>query len=103
MSPWQSETPSPSMVTQNGQAAATVFAPVDSSSSMANGIDANGICRSIRGSEEFETVKIIALANHLSEQEAGALMQKGFDGYVSNPSDDTEVVHKIEEATAIIY
>ena len=70
---------------------------------MANGIDANGICQSIRGSEEFETVKIIALANHLSEQEAGALMQKGFDGYVSNPSDDTEVVHKIEEATAIIY
>ena len=70
---------------------------------MANGIDANGICQSIRGNEEFETVKIIALANHLSEQEAGALMQKGFDGYVSNPSDDTEVVHKIEEATAIIY
>jgi len=70
---------------------------------MATGIDANGICRSIRGSEEFETVKIIALANHLSDQEAGALMQKGFDGYVSNPSDDSEVVHKIEEATAIIY
>ena len=70
---------------------------------MATGIDANGICRSIRGSEEFETVKIISLANHLSDQEAGALMQKGFDGYVSNPSDDSEVVHKIEEATAIIY
>jgi excisionase family DNA binding protein len=70
---------------------------------MATGIDANGICRSIRGSEEFETVKIIALANSLSDHEAGALMQKGFDGYVSDPSNEAEVVHKIEEATAIIY
>jgi len=70
---------------------------------LANGIDANGICRSIRGSEEYGTIKIIALANHLSNQEAGALMQKGFDGYVSDPSDVLEVVRKIEEATAIIY
>lgn len=70
---------------------------------LATDINANGICRSIRGSEEFGTIKIIALANHLSDQEAGALMQKGFDGYVSDPSDATEVVRKIEEATAIIY
>ncbi len=70
---------------------------------LATGIDANGICRSIRHSEEFGTIKIIALANHLSDQEADALMHKGFDGYVSDPSDATEVVHKIEEATAIIY
>ncbi|UCD51761.1 MAG: helix-turn-helix domain-containing protein [Phycisphaerales bacterium] len=70
---------------------------------LANGIDANGICRSIRGSEEFGTIKIIALANHLSNQEASALLQKGFDGYVSDPSDVNEVVRKVEEATAIIY
>ena len=70
---------------------------------LATGIDANGICRSIRGSEEFATIKIIALANHLSDQEANALMQKGFDGFVSDPTDATEVIRKIEEATAIIY
>lgn len=70
---------------------------------LANGIDANGICRSIRGSEEYGTIKIIALANHLSAQEADALMQKGFDGYVPDPSDVLEVVRKVEEATAIIY
>ena len=70
---------------------------------LATGINADGICRSIQGSEEFGTIKIIALANHLSDPEASALMQKGFDGYVSNPSDATEVVRKIEEATAIIY
>ncbi len=70
---------------------------------LATDIDAHGICRSIRGSEEHGTIKMIALANHLSPQEAAALMQKGFDGYVSNPADVIEVVKKIEEATAIIY
>ena len=66
-------------------------------------IDANAICQSIRASEEFGTIKIIALANHLSDQEANALLQKGFDGFVSNPADTTEVIRKIEEATANIY
>ena len=49
------------------------------------------------------TVKIIALANQLSSQESAALLQRGFDGYVSNPADPGEVIRKIEEATAIIY
>ncbi len=70
---------------------------------LANEVDANGICRHIRDNEEYATIKLIALANHLSEPEAAALMQKGFDGYVSNPSDATEVIRKIEEVTAIIY
>lgn len=70
---------------------------------LANGIDAHSICKSIRASEEFETTKILALGHHLSNPEMAALMQKGFDGYVSNPSDTNEVLRKIEEATAIIY
>jgi excisionase family DNA binding protein len=70
---------------------------------LARDIDAHGICRSVRSSEEHGTIKIIALANQLSSQEAAALMQKGFDGYVSNPTDVTEIIKRIEEATAIIY
>ncbi len=70
---------------------------------LARDIDAHGICRSIRASEEYSTIKILALANHLSPQEVAALMQKGFDGYVSDPSDTSEIVKKVEEATAIIY
>jgi excisionase family DNA binding protein len=70
---------------------------------LARDVDAHGICRSVRTNEEHSTIKILALANCLSPQEAAALMQKGFDGYVSDPADVTEVVKKIEEATAIIY
>ena len=70
---------------------------------LAPGIDAGDICQSIRANEELETIKIVALANQLGNQEAMALMQKGFDGYVSNPSDAGEIAKKIEETTAIIY
>jgi excisionase family DNA binding protein len=70
---------------------------------LAKEIDAAEICRNIRADEELQTIRIIALANHLASGEAMALLQKGFDGYVSKPNDVSEVVRKIEEATAIIY
>jgi CheY-like chemotaxis protein len=70
---------------------------------LAKGLDAHGVCASIRASEEHSTIRVIALANHLAPQEVDALIQKGFDGYVSDPSDTGEIVRRIEEATAIIY
>jgi len=70
---------------------------------LAEDIDAMGICRYIRTNEDLRTIKIIAMANQLSESESGALLQKGFDGCVSDSSEITDVIKKIEEATAIIY
>lgn len=95
------------LVARNGfeaGAAAQKFAPhVVLINLLNNGIDAHAICSSIRGSEDLATIKIVALANQLGSQEAAALMHKGFDGYVSNPSDTGEIIKKIEETTAIIY
>jgi excisionase family DNA binding protein len=70
---------------------------------LTNGVDAHGILTSIRSNEDFAAVKVLALANQLSSQESAALLQKGFDGHISNPSDAAEVIRKIEQATAIIY
>lgn len=69
---------------------------------LAKGIDAKDICKSVRCDEDLQTIKIVALANQLNSTESAALMQKGFDGYVSNPADITQVVEEIEETTAII-
>ncbi len=69
----------------------------------AEGIDATDICRNLRGNEDLQTIKIIALANQLSESESVALLQKGFDGHVSDSTNPTEITRKIEEATSIIY
>lgn len=69
----------------------------------ANGIDAGEICKIIRCDEDLRTIKIIAVANQLSGSEATALLQKGFDGYVSNPTDINKIVEEIEHTTAIVY
>ncbi len=70
---------------------------------LAEGIDATEVCKSIRSSEDLQTIKVIALAKQLSDSESAALLQKGFDGCISNPADITKVVEAIEETTAIIY
>jgi excisionase family DNA binding protein len=70
---------------------------------LAEGIDASGICKSIRADEDLQTIKVIALAHHLSDSERASLLKKGFDGYISNCLDVAEIIKKIKEATAIIY
>ncbi len=70
---------------------------------LAEGIDATDICKNVRANADLQTIKVIALANQLSDSESAALLQKGFDGYISNPADAIEVIKKIEETTAIIY
>lgn len=70
---------------------------------LAEGVDAAELCKSIHGDEDLQTIKVIALAKHLSDSESAALLQKGFDGCVSDPADVAKVVEKIEETTAIIY
>jgi excisionase family DNA binding protein len=70
---------------------------------LAEGINAADICSAIRSDGELQTIRIIALADRLSDSEAAALLQKGFDGCISDSDDITEVVRKIEQATAIVY
>ncbi len=70
---------------------------------LAENIAAEEICKSIRADEDMQTIKIIALSNQLSDSESDALLKKGFDGYVTNPDNQDEIVKCIEEATAIVY
>lgn len=70
---------------------------------LARDIDAAAICKSVRMDEDLQTIKVIALANHLRDSEATALLQKGFDGYVSDSADVSQVIKRVEEATAIVY
>jgi CheY-like chemotaxis protein len=69
----------------------------------ADGVDATGICKSIRDNEDLQAIKIIALTNNLSNSEATTLLQKGFDAYISDSYNTAEVIKTIEEAIAIIY
>ena len=66
-------------------------------------IAATDICKNIRANEDLQTTRIIAIASRLNDSDPATLMQKGFDGCISNPADAAEVIKKIEEATAIVY
>ncbi len=69
----------------------------------AKGVDASCICRVIRSLEEFEAMKIVALAGQLSESECAALLEKGFDDCISDPMNISLISEKIQDAVAIIY
>jgi len=64
-------------------------------------IDASRICYVIREQEDFESMKIIAIAGHLTESECTALRQKGFNDYVTDASDIQGIIHCIEEAVTV--
>jgi excisionase family DNA binding protein len=70
---------------------------------LSDDIDAASICQGIRENEDLRTIKIVAIANQLSDSESQALLAKGFDGHLPLSADAAEVIHKIEEVTAIIY
>jgi excisionase family DNA binding protein len=62
---------------------------------LAEDIHARAICESIRGDEELQGIKIIALTNHLSESESLALLHQGFDAHVSDMTDGREIIKKV--------
>ncbi|MHC4844184.1 MAG: helix-turn-helix domain-containing protein [Planctomycetota bacterium] len=70
---------------------------------LSENISANQICSTIRSDEDLQTIKMIAVANQLSDTEISALLQKGFDACVTDPADIDEIQKCIEQATAIIY
>lgn len=70
---------------------------------MASDIDATQVCKYVRTNEDLNGTKIIAIANNLGENESSALLQKGFDGILSNTSDPKEALNLVQEITAIIY
>ena len=70
---------------------------------MGHNIDASQICKYVRGNEELSGARIIAIAEHLSQNEQKALVQKGYDAVIADPTDVPAVIAAIQETTAIVY
>ena len=70
---------------------------------MAQEIDANQVCQYIRSNHDLAGTKVIAVAAGMGENETAALLQKGFDAAVTDPSNAEQVAETIKETTAIIY
>lgn len=65
-------------------------------------IEPQEICNYIRSDQELSTIKVLAIDNNLSDEEADSLTQKGFDGYIKSTENLTDVIRKIEQATSIL-
>jgi excisionase family DNA binding protein len=63
-------------------------------------VQAQSICQSIRGDDDLRNIRIIGMGERLSESECRALIQQGFDAYVSCSTDASELIRKVEEITS---
>ena len=58
----------------------------------------------LTGGDTPESVELdLAIAENLGDGDIDELLQKGYDGYVTNRADIESVIKAIEEATAILY
>ncbi len=67
--------------------------------------DINGrdVCRAVRTNPDLQMTKVIAISGNLSDAEAAALLQQGFDGYLKKPFTIQQVIQTIEDAVAVVY
>ena len=69
---------------------------------MASDIDADHICKNVRKNPELGATKVVALAEGLKQNEAGAVLNKGYDFCITNTSDIAETTKTVNQAIAII-
>jgi len=66
-------------------------------------ISGKEVCRAVRLNTDLQMTKVIAMSGNVSEQEAGVLLQSGFDGFLKKPFTITQVIEAIEDAVAVVY
>jgi len=61
------------------------------------------VLKLIRGNDDLQLTKVIAMSGKLTDGQAQHLVQNGFDSYLKKPFHVRQVVEVIEEVTAIVY
>ncbi len=64
-------------------------------------VEPRQICRHVRSNTDLQGTRIIAMQRDLDEGQGQALLQEGFDGFLSKPFEIREVVTAIEEAVSV--
>lgn len=64
-------------------------------------VEPRQICRHVRSNTDLQGTRIIAMQRDLDEGQGQALLQEGFDGFLSKPFEIREVVAAIEEAVSV--
>ena len=66
-------------------------------------IDAKEVCKNVKNSSDLQLTKVIGMSSKLTDEEAKALTQLGFDGFLRKPFHVRQVMEAIEDAMAVVY
>jgi len=69
---------------------------------IATSIDAEHICSNIKNNAELQTTKLIALAEGLKNNEIEAVLKKGYDACLTDPTNINDIIKTINQVTSII-
>jgi excisionase family DNA binding protein len=61
------------------------------------------VCKAVRLNPDLQMTKVVAMSGQVADEEAKALLQQGFDGYLKKPFTIQQVVQTIEDAVAVVY
>lgn len=61
------------------------------------------VLKLVRGNDDLQLCKVIAMSGKLTDGQAQHLINNGFDGYLKKPFHIRQVIESIEDATAIVY
>ena len=65
--------------------------------------DGRQLCSMIRGNEELQVTRIIAMSSRVTDGQTSQLMQSGFDGVLRKPFTVRQVIEAVETAHAVVY
>ena len=67
--------------------------------------DVNGeaILKMVRGNDDLQMTRVVALSGKLTEGQLQRLIQTGFDGYLKKPFHVRQVIEAVEAATNVVY
>lgn len=66
-------------------------------------IKGEAVLKLIRGNDDLQLTKIIAMSGKLTDGQAQHLVGNGFDGYLKKPFHIRQVIEAVEDATALVY
>lgn len=61
------------------------------------------VLKLVRGNEDTQMTKVLAMSGKLTDGQAHHLLQQGFDGYLKKPFHIRQVIEAVEDATALVY
>jgi excisionase family DNA binding protein len=66
-------------------------------------IDAREVVKHVKGNNDLQLTKMIAMSGKLTDDEAKGILTQGFDGFLRKPFHVRQVVEAIEDAMAVVY